>query len=65
MKGSYNSMRTTIDLMNLVLLLHVNETLYDVDSSTGQTTQPDQHDFPAKHRVPLALLARRTVLLCG
>ena len=63
MKGSYNSMRTTIDLMNRGLLLHVNETLYHVDSSTGQTTQPYEHDFPAKHRVPLALLARRTVLL--
>jgi hypothetical protein len=56
-------MRTTIDLMNRGLLLHVNETLYHVDSSTGQTTQPYEHDFPAKHRVPLALLARRTVLL--
>jgi hypothetical protein len=63
MRGSYNALRTTIHLMNRGLLLHVNETLYHIDSSTGRPTQPYEHDFPWKHRVPLALLAGRTVVL--
>jgi hypothetical protein len=63
MRDSYNCLRRPIDMMNRGLLVHVNETLHYVDPMTGRPTHPYEHDFPWKHRVPIAMIAARTVVL--
>ena len=63
MRSSYSCLRKPIDLMNRGALVHVDETLYYVDPQSGRPTQPYDQDFPWKHRVPLALIAGRTIVL--
>jgi hypothetical protein len=63
MRSSYNCLRKPIDLMKRGVLAHVDETLYHVDPQTGLPGRPYEHDFPWKHRVPLALIEGRTIVL--
>jgi hypothetical protein len=63
MKGSYTCLRKPIDMMNRGVLVHLNETLYYVDAASGSLSRPYEQDFPWKHRVPIALIARSTVAL--
>jgi hypothetical protein len=63
MRGSYNCLRKPIVMMKRGELVHVDESLYHVDPSSGLPTQPYEQDFPWKHRVPIALIAGKTVAL--
>ena len=63
MRSSYNALRRTIELMGNNALRHVADVLHRVDAVSGDAIEPYDEDFPWKHRVPIALVDRRTIVL--
>ena len=63
MNGSYDCLRKPIDLINKGALVWIGESLYEPAGAAGQLPEPYRQDFPWKHRVPVAMLARETVEL--